>query len=214
MKKSIIAIAFITLSSIACKTDEKKITTEEAVVEVIKDEDPINSYKVNLAESTVTWKGSKLTESHNGDIKINNGTFNIDNGTLKAGEFTIDMTSIVCLDLEGKKKAGLEGHLKNTDFFDVEKFSTAKFVITSSENKGDKANITGNLTIKDITKSITISAIIAENQDGSASLKSEIFSIDRTEFGVNYNSKKIEAIVKDKIINDLIEISFDIKAKK
>ena len=59
MKKSIIAIAFIALTTIACKTDKKKLDTNEAVKEVKKVENPINSYKVNVLESSVTWKGTK-----------------------------------------------------------------------------------------------------------------------------------------------------------
>lgn len=214
MKKSILTILFVALTTVACKT-EKKVETSEAVKEEKKIENPISSYKVNVLESSVVWKGNKPTGSHNGDIKILNGLFDIENGTLKAGEFTIDMKSINCLDLEaGKGKEKLEGHLNNADFFDVEKFPTAKFVVTSSEVKDGKTNVTGNFTLKEITKSITIPVTITEGEDGAATFKSDVFSVDRTEFGVTYSSKKFDAALKDKFINDLMEISFDIKAKK
>lgn len=215
MKKSIIAIAFLALSTVACKTDSTKTETKEAVKVEKTVENPISSYKASVSESSVAWSGSKPTDTHNGDIKILNGLFDIENDVLKTGEFTIDMKSINCLDLEaGKGKAKLEGHLKNVDFFDVEKFPTAKFVVTSSEAKGDKTNITGNLTLKDVTKSITIPTTIKQGEDGTVIFKSDVFSIDRTEFGVTYKSKKIDAALKDKFINDLLEISFEIKAKK
>ena len=215
MKNSILALVFIALTTISCKTDNKKVTTEEAVKAVKKVENPISSYKANVAASNITWKGSKPGGSHNGDIKIQNGLFDIENGIVKAGEFTIDMTSINCLDLEaGKGKEKLEGHLKNVDFFDVEKFPTAKFVITSAEVKDDKTQITGNLTLKAITKSITIPVAIHNGENGAINLKSDAFKIDRTEFGVTYSSKKLDAALKDKFIDDLIEISFDIQAKK
>ena len=215
MKKSILAIAFIALSTLACKTDKKKVITEKAVKEIKKVEDPISSYKASISESTITWKGFKPLESHNGTIKILKGIFDIQDGILKAGEFTIDMNSINCLDLEaGKGKAKLEGHLKNADFFDVKNFPTAKFAVTGSEIKGTKNLITGNFTLRGETKSITIPVTITEDEAGNATFKSDIFSIDRTEFGVTYKSKKIDAALKDKFIKDLIEISFDIKAKK
>ncbi len=214
MKKSILTILFVALTTVACKT-EKKVETSEAVKEEKKIENPISSYKVNVLESSVAWKGNKPTGSHNGDIKILNGLFDIENGALKAGEFTIDMKSINCLDLEaGKGKEKLEGHLNNVDFFDVEKFPTAKFVVTSSEVKDGKTNVTGNFTLKEITKSITIPVTITEGEDGVATFKSDVFNVDRTEFGVTYSSKKFDAALKDKFINDLMEISFDIKAKK
>lgn len=215
MKKSIIAIAIIALTTIACKTDKNKVTTKEAVKEVTKVENPINSYKANISESTIIWKGFKPTESHHGDMKIKNGVFNIENGILKSGDFVIDMTSINCLDLEiGKGKEKLENHLKNEDFFDVKQFPSAKFVITSSTIKEEKTYVTGNFTLRNITKSITIPATISEKENNTIYFKSDVFSIDRTEFGVTYKSKTLDAALKDKFIKDLIEISFDLKAKK
>lgn len=214
MKKSILAIALIAITAVSCKTEKNKVTTNEEVKEVKKVENVINSYKANVAESTVTWKGNKPTGSHNGVVSITTGVFDIENGIVKAGEFVIDMNSISCTDLEaGKGKEDLEGHLKNEDFFDVTKFPTAKFVVTSSEIKEGKLSVTGNLTLRDTTKSITIPATVTETE-GVATFKSDTFSIDRTDFGVTYKSKKIDAALKDKFINDLMEISFDIKAQK
>lgn len=214
MKKSILAIAFIALAAVSCKTEKNKVTANEEVKDIKKVENVINSYKANVAESTVTWKGSKPTGSHNGVVSLASGLLDIENGNLKSGEFTIDMTSITNTDLEaGKGKEDLEGHLKAGDFFDVAKFPTAKFEVASSEIKDGKLQVTGNLTLRGTTKSITIPATISENE-GTATFKSDVFSIDRTDFGVTYKSKKIDAALKDKFINDLMEISFDIKAQK
>ncbi|MCF2873638.1 MULTISPECIES: YceI family protein [unclassified Tenacibaculum] len=214
MKKTILAIAFVAIGAVSCKTEKNKVTANEEVKEVKKVENVINSYKANVAESTVTWKGSKPTGSHNGVVSLEKGLLDIENGVLKSGEFVINMNSIVCQDIEDPKSKGdLEGHLKAGDFFDVAKFPTAKFAVTSSEMKEGKLHVTGNLTLKDVTKSITIPATVTE-ADGTATFKSDVFSIDRTDFGVTYKSKKIDAALKDKFINDLMEISFDIKAKK
>lgn len=214
MKKSILAIAFVALAAVSCKTEKNKVTVSEEVKDVKKVENVINSYKANVSESTVTWKGSKPTGSHNGVVSLASGLLDIENGTLKSGEFTIDMTTISCTDLEvGKGKEKLEGHLKSADFFDVEKFPIAKFEVASSEMKDGKLHVTGNLTLRETTKSITIPATISE-ADGIATFKSDVFSIDRTDFGVTYSSKKFDAALKDKFINDLMEISFEIKAQK
>ncbi|CAM1362303.1 conserved hypothetical protein [Tenacibaculum litopenaei] len=214
MKKSIFAIAFLAVTTIACKSEKNKVETKEEVKDVKQVENVINSYKANVAESTISWKGTKPTGAHMGTIALENGVLEIENGAVKAGEFTVNMKSIVCTDLEaGKGKEDLEGHLKAPDFFDVEKFPTAKFAITGSEVKDGKLHITGNLTVKDVVKSITIPATITEGE-GTVNFKSENFSIDRTEFGIQYKSKKFFDNLKDKFINDLIELSFDIKAKK
>jgi len=214
MKKTILAIAFIAIGAVSCKTEKNKAAVSDEVKEVAKTENIINTYKANVAESTVTWKGSKPTGSHNGVVSLEKGTLEVENGNVKSGEFIIDMTTISCEDLEaGKGKEDLEDHLKKVDFFDVEKFPTAKFEVASSELKDGKVHVTGNLTLKDVTKSITIPATVTEADD-MLTFKSDVFSIDRTDFGVTYKSKKIDAALKDKFINDLMEISFDIKAKK
>jgi len=214
MKKSILAIAFVALATTACKTDKKEVETKaaEKVVETVKN--PIGAFKVNVADSKITWVGTKLTgSSHNGDMKIQSGVFDVADGIVKAGEFVIDMNSINCLDLEGGKKEKLEGHLKNADFFETDKFPTAKFVVTGSEIKEGKTLITGNLTLKNITKSITIPALVTETTD-AATIKSDAFKIDRTAFGVTYKSNSIDAALKDKAIDDLMEMSIDVIAKK
>ncbi len=123
------------------------------------------------------------------------------------------MHSINCLDLDPSSgKSDLESHLKNTDFFDVIKYPTAKFVITSVAEKEGKLTVTGNLTLKEITKSIDISATIS-SENGITTFKSEVFNIDRTDFGVTYKSKTINAKLKDKFIDDLMAISFEGKDK-
>ncbi|MHC9088537.1 YceI family protein [Tenacibaculum sp. IMCC1] len=214
MKKTILAIAFVAIGAVSCKTDKNKATVSDEIKEVAKTENVINTYKTNIAESSVAWKGSKPTGSHNGVVSLSKGTLEIENGNVKSGEFIIDMTTISCEDLKaGDGKEDLEKHLKNADFFDVEKFPTAKFQVATSEVKDGKVHVTGNLTLRDVTKSVTIPATITEADD-MVTFKSDTFSIDRTDFGVTYKSKKIDAALKDKFINDLMEISFEIKAKK
>lgn len=215
MKKIIFAIAFVAIGMVSCKSEKNKAATSDAVKDVAKSENIINTYKANIAESNVTWVGSKPTGSHNGIVSLEKGTLEIENGVVKSGEFVIDMNTISCLDLEaGNGKEKLEGHLKNADFFDVAKFPTAKFEVSSSELKDGKVMVTGNLTLKDVTKSITIPATITEGENDMITFTSDVFSIDRTEFGVTYSSKKFNAALKDKFINDLMEISFNVKAKK
>lgn len=214
MKKLFLSLAVVAFALTSCKSEKKVETKDEVKVEK-KIENPISSYNVNIEESSIAWKGDKkVGDAHNGTINIEKGLFDVENGVLKAGEFTINMNSISCSDLEaGKGKEKLEGHLKAADFFDVAKFPTAKFVVASSEVKDGKLHITGNLTIKDVTKSITIPATLTENGN-DVTLKSDTFNVDRTDFGVKYGSGKFFDKLKDKAINDLIAFSFDIKARK
>lgn len=214
MKKLILSLAVVSMMFASCKSEKKVEVKDEVKIEE-KVTNPINSYNVNIAESAISWKGAHpVGEGHNGDLKLEKGLFDVENGIIKAGMFVIDMNSINCLDLtEDKGKAKLEGHLKAADFFDVEKFPTAKFEIASSELKEGKLYVTGNLTLKDVTKSITIPATLTENGN-DITFKSEPFNIDRTDFGVQYASGKFFEGLKDKAINDLLGLSFEIKARK
>ena len=56
---------------------------------------------------------------------------------------------------------GLDDHLKNADFFDVSKFPTATFISTQVASAGtNKLTVTGDLTIKGITKPVTLDVVL------------------------------------------------------
>ena len=54
----------------------------------------INYVKVNTDASTVKWKGSKITESHEGTIRLRSGVLAFDHGKFVGGEFVINMATI------------------------------------------------------------------------------------------------------------------------
>ena len=120
--------------------------------------------KVNTEKSVITWKGYKVTGQHEGTLQIKNGNLDFEKGILKGGSFDIDMTSISTTDLSGGMAKKLDGHLKSADFFGVEKFPTAKFVITKVVSRGMDGDykIIGNLTIKETTKEIKFNAKVTE----------------------------------------------------
>jgi hypothetical protein len=210
MKKVIIAIVVVSALMISCKGEKKDKLEAKDEVKVTK---VVAQNNVDLTASLVTWKGSKPTGSHNGTVALKESTLTVTDGKLTGGEFIIDMSSIKCLDLtDPKKSASLVGHLSSGDFFDVAKYPTAKFVIASVEEVDGKLSVTGNLTVKDTTKGITIPATLTE-EGGVYTFKSDTFNIDRTEFGIKYNSGKFFNNLKDKLINDMVEMSFEVKTK-
>ncbi|PHR69966.1 MAG: polyisoprenoid-binding protein, partial [Lutibacter sp.] len=150
-----------------------------------------------------------------GTIAISKGKLDLSGDDLVGGKFIIDMNSIVNLDMpaDNEYNAKLVGHLKAADFFDVEKFPTATFEITNVVKNEGKVAVTGNLTAKEITKSITIPATFAV-ANGFVTFKSDTFKIDRTVFGIEYKSTKLADVLKEKSIDDLFEMSFDVMAKK
>jgi polyisoprenoid-binding protein YceI len=137
------------------------------------------------------------------------------------------MNTITVLDLTDPEWNGkLTGHLKSADFFEVETYPQSSFEIIDvqpidassidpSKEKGDIVPthaITGNLTMKGISKGITFNARVEMN-DNMLIAESNMFFIDRTEWNVQFKSKKIFANLKDDFINDEMGIKFQIVAQ-
>jgi len=176
------------------------------------------SSKVDLSESKVNWSGKSPTGEHKGFVKLSNGELNVDKGEIIGGSFTLDMNSITNTDIadeESNKK--LVTHLKSNDFFDVQKFPNAKFVITkvtkqnnsSAEESKATHRVEGDLTIKGVTKKIGFDASI-NLLNGKFAANTPAFTINRTEWGVNYQSKSIVAGLKDQFIYDDLTISIEL----
>jgi polyisoprenoid-binding protein YceI len=167
-----------------------------------------NKKTVDVKASTVTWKGYKVTGSHTGEIAIKSGYLTFDSNALNGGEFVIDMPSITVTDLEGKGKANLEGHLKSDDFFGVNAHPEATLKFTNVKATGKGAyKVTGDVTIKGKTESITFDMTVDGNK-ANAALK-----LDRTKFDVKYGSASFFDNLKDKAINDEFDITVNLELK-
>ncbi|MEM6878501.1 MAG: YceI family protein [Bacteroidota bacterium] len=176
-----------------------------------------STYNVDVAASNIAWEGTKkIGGGHNGNIGIADGTLAVVDGKINNGVFTIDMTSITNTDLPEDKQGMLVGHLSNEDFFEVETFPTAVFEIknvTPASGREDITHmITGNLTMKDNTRSITIPANV-EMSDEQISATTPAFVIDRTEWGIQYGSGLL-GLAEDEIINDNIGLQITLVANR
>lgn len=209
MKKIILSLVVVAALLTSCKENKKdKVEAKEAVkVAVVAALD-----NVDVDSSVITWKGAKPTGAHDGTILLKGGSLNLEEGKLTGGSFVIEMATMKNLDLDAESGAKLVGHLSAPDFFDVATYATAKFVITNVEETDNNLSVTGNLTVKDITKSITIPATLV-TEGNVTTFKSEKFNVDRTDFNIKYASKKFFDNLKDKFINDMIEFSFSVSTK-
>ena len=167
-------------------------------------------YKVNSAASKVEWAGKKVTGEHAGTVALKSGAMNVKDGKLVSGEFVIDMTTITSTDLEGEYLQKLNGHLKSQDFFGVEKYPTASFKITEVKQNDAKGKyvVTGDMTIKETTKSITFDAQLVANGDALTAVADII--IDRSEFDVRYGSGSFFDNLGDKTIYDDFTLSINL----
>ena len=154
--------------------------------------------KVNTEKSSVEWLGKKIGGQHEGNIQIKSGNLELKGDQIVAGNFVVDMTSITNTDLkdEGYNQK-LVGHLKSDDFFGVEAFPTANFVVSkSSDFSNGTATLTGYLTIKGNKESISFDVVKVGN---AYTAKIEI---DRSKFDVRYGSNSFFDNLGDKAIED------------
>jgi len=174
-------------------------------------------YTVDVANSLINWEGAKLigSDKHTGTLKLQKGELVVANGLITGGELVLDMNSITNTDQQpGEGKEDLESHLKDGDFFEVEKFPTAVFTIVKVEaatgNPAATHNITGNFTMKGITKSIVIPAKISLSET-SLSATTPAFTIDRTQWNVMFQAGVL-GTAKDEIINDNLGLQIQLTA--
>lgn len=174
------------------------------------------TYAVQLQLSSLGWMAKKVGGEHTGAVPVQEGTVQVRGSQIVGGRFTFDMTNLE-VDDEDEPNPRLLAHLKGENFFATDKHPTGTFVITSvkpikTDSRGCNAEVTGNLTLKGITKPITFPAITGV-KDGLASA-SGTTSIDRTQFDIKYRSKSLLETAADKIIDDNFIVSFNINAKK
>jgi polyisoprenoid-binding protein YceI len=211
MRKKIVTIACIALMGqvlTGCKNRAGEAKTGEPET-AMTTEQAAENYVAAISESTIEWQGYKPTGDHKGTIKIASGDFKVTDGIISGGSFVIDMNSIE--EIEDNQR--LIGHLKSADFFEVETYPTATFEITGVEDKDNQTLLSGNLTLKDATNNVTFPVSIS-NEAGVLSVSSEVFTIDRSKWNVRYGSKTFFDDLKDKFINDDIELKISVKANK
>ena len=172
------------------------------------------TYVVDPSKSVLQWSGDNINSTHSGTLGISEGEVEIKNKSVVSGHFIIDMNAITCTDIVNETyNKMLIAHLKSDDFFSVDTYPQAKFSITTidpiagSTPGSNNFTVKGDLTIKDITKSIEFSAIITMNMDGILVFLAQV-DIDRTEWNVFYGSGKFFQKLGMHLVNDIINIQF------
>ena len=162
------------------------------------------TYELNHHQSVINWKGSYAFafSEHEGTVNFKEGQLFTNNDNISGGTFIIDMNSIS--NEEHLKKIGPVTHLKDTDFFDVNKFPEAELTITLVEyfTNENIHKISADLTIKEITKPI----IFWANVDSVKKVLETKFMIDRTDWGITYNNR-----LKNEAISDAIEFHINLQ---
>ncbi len=147
-------------------------------------------WKVDPTHSEVQFKVKHLVISTvTGNFGSYEGKIEADGDDFEEAEatFTADVDSITT------NNEDRDQHLKSDDFFDAEEYSQIKFESTDIEKVDDgKYKVTGNLTIRDVTKEIELGVVhggTVEDPYGNTKAGFEVTgTINRKEFGLTWNA--------------------------
>jgi len=207
-------LAFASCSDVP-KGDKAQIAEAQAAAETSG-----QTFTVDSTASRIRFTGNGVGKNHPGTFKLSSGSVSVDGNNITGGQFTIDINSMELEETAEIFQTQLKPHLLSGDFFDAEKFGTARFEITNvtpyaangtdtSIVAGANFNISGNLTIKDVTKNITFPAKV--DLDGTTLKAKGNFNIDRTQWKMNYGNDKT---LGDKFISETVNIELDLTARK
>lgn len=161
-------------------------------------------FKANPEKSKFSWTGyaSVGNYSPTGTIQLSSGVLNIENKNISKAVFEFDMKTLT------HENKDLQKHLLNEDFFDVEKYPKAIFTLEKiSQNQA-----TGFLKIKGVQKKISFPITVKKSE--KEILIQAVISINRTDFGIKYNSTSFFSNLGDYAIKDNFEFRLDLSMDK
>ena len=210
MNIKLLIIFILTILLTGCANNKESATDNQQIKTTKTSNINKGDYIVNKDLSTIKWTGKEITtKSHYGILDLKEGSIYVNNDGIISGKVVIDMNSINCLDMSGRGKNRLEGHLRSDDFFGVNSYPEANLSFTSwSVNSLGKILYKGDLTIKNITHPITFSGSVKKIDIGYRSTIN--LSFDRTLYEIKFRSGKYFQNLGDKLILDNIDITAEI----
>ena len=222
MKKlTVLALVGAALLFTACNDKKETVTAEQEVAAKTGE-----VYKADLAASKVDWKAFHKGgfAPRWGTLNLKSGEITVENDAVTSGEFVIDMTTLkvdpASVTEADKKPADLEAHLKNADFFDVEKQPTSDFKITAVADlagelpkdavAGANKTISGNLTLLGKTLNVSFPAKVTV-AEGKASIEAK-FTVNRADWGIKFGTDETDPA--EWMISKDIEIGINVTASK
>lgn len=166
-----------------------------------------DTYRIDAVHSQVGFRIRHVVAKVSGRFAKFDGVIKVDtkDASKSSVEVTIDAASI-STDNDARDK-----HLKGADFFEVEKFPSITFKSTAvKEVAKGKLEVTGNLTIKGVTKTVTFPITNAGTHEAKpgkvlAGFVDGSLKINRNDYGIKYGPG---------ILGDEVEITLDVEAGK
>ena len=142
--------------------------------------------KLDLEKSKIDFVGKKPAgESHKGGFKEFTADAKVDHDSPDKSTLSIEIKTASLWSDSDK----LTAHLKNPDFFDVEKFPKIKFETVSVEAGENEGKITGKLTMLDKTVEVKV-PVKVEMKDSNLVITAT-FKVDRTKWGMSFGRPNI-----------------------
>jgi polyisoprenoid-binding protein YceI len=137
------------------------------------------------------------------------GTFQFDEANPAASKVSVRIEAASVNTREEKRDA----HLRSADFFDVENHPALTFESTKVEKAGDGYRVSGNLTIRGVTKEVVLEVeSLGKGKDpwGNERIAFQAqTSVNRKDFGLNWN-QALEA--GGVLVGEKVEIALDVQA--
>jgi polyisoprenoid-binding protein YceI/rhodanese-related sulfurtransferase len=181
---------------------------------------PQGHYELDTETSVVRWTGRNLFNHHHGTIKLATGNIEVEDGVLQSARFKLDMNSIACEDLvDTAYNAMLIRHLRDDDFFAVDRFPTAEFIcdradpLPSCTPGTPNYTLHGTMTLRGVTKPLSFPAVIAAADTDHLTGQAQ-FELDRTQFGSHYGSGRLFAFLGKHVVNDHVHLHIKLHAAR
>jgi polyisoprenoid-binding protein YceI len=219
MKKLALSVlAFGTLLT-ACSDSGKKLEASAAeTVETLKTETTVE-FKTVKEGSSLDWRAAHLggVEPRFGKLFVKSASFLVNNGAVSNATIEVDMNSLTVENFgdDAETAAKLSGHLLSPDLFNTAVYPISKFELTGIAAGNEEFNsiVTGNLTILDVTKSITFNANVSVS-DTEVVVVSEDFSVTRQDWGIVYHTEGDKGVPAEYIIANDIGFTINVTLTK
>lgn len=168
-----------------------------------------HTYVIDPDHTTVGFTVRHMFTNLNGHFNAFNGALTLDpkTGRISAVKAVVETASV---DTRHEKR---DGHLRDTDFFNVKKYPTMTFTGREFKQGAKGTQITGDLTLLGVTRPVTFQArFLGAGKDPWGNVRAGLTAharINRKDFGMDFN-KVLDT--GGLLIGDEVDITLDVEA--
>jgi polyisoprenoid-binding protein YceI len=169
-----------------------------------------DTWVVDPSHSEASFRIRHLVSNVSGRFNEFEGTIEVDKENPSASSVTFKIKT-ASIDTGNERR---DGHLRSADFFDVENHPEITFESTAVEAKGeDLYHVTGNLTMRGVTKEVTLPVQYLGSMAGMGGSETAGFeietTIDRKDYGIEWNRTLDQGGV---VLGDEVKVRIAIEA--